>query len=328
MHAATPSNAAHAAASLRDAFTGTTAPDVLDRGSFVDVAGEHNPAWMAYWFSRDRLQAWLSDPRVAEIWAGHPTHSNVGYWRETAIIPRERLEALYTHPPEFTAMAGLSEAFDRQPTVYHEYWGAARDRIPDSRHDPLQPEHREYVAGRWPTRGQRLRVHAPGNVCLIRTAQDWSRAERFKDMYLRDVAPVKDAGVEYLARNPDTGCVTTRNIREEDHDGRTLDRACTVAWFLSLTHLEQWAKSHRTHLAIFDSFLEMVGEHADTPLDLALWHEVSVPPPGEVRGEYVNCHSDCGWLRLGAAAMLYASRSNSRRRSHCAGTGRWRSPPC
>jgi hypothetical protein len=116
------------------------------------------------------------------------------------------------------------------------------------------------------------------------------------------------AGVDYLARTPETGCVNAGNTAEEDHNGRPADRSCTVAVFLSLAHLEAWARSHKTHLAIYGCFFQMLGAHADAPLDVAFWHEVSVPPAGSVRGEYVNCHPDSGLLRLEPA-----------RRSH-----RWR----
>jgi phenylacetaldoxime dehydratase/aldoxime dehydratase len=304
VHARDAGASAAVASAMSTLFVGDNAPDVRDRGAFVDVAGEHNTVWMAYWFDPQRHRSWLDRHDVAEGWASHPDTGEVGVWRETAVIPGPRQETLYSHPPQFAPTSGLSQSFDQQTTPYHDYWGAARDRIADSWRDPLTGQLPGYDAQPWDTRGRRMFVEAPGNLCLIRSAQDWSRAQAFRDVYLRDVAPVKDAGVDYLARTPDTGCITARNIREQDHAGAPLDRSCTIAWFCSLAHLERWSKSHKTHLAIYGSFFQMLGTNPDSPLDVAFWHEVSVPPAGSVHGEYINCHPDCGLLRLGAATAV------------------------
>ena len=40
--------------------------------------------------------------------------------------------------------------------------------------------------------------------------------------------------------------------------GEPLDKTCMAAYFLLLGHLEHWAKTHPSHLAIFDSLMQMV----------------------------------------------------------------------
>ena len=54
-----------------------------------------------------------------------------------------------------------------------------------------------------------------------------------------------------------------------------------MGWFDELRSLEEWAKSHPTHLAIFNSFLAMVGK-LEGRIGLRLWHEVAALPPGGV----------------------------------------------
>lgn len=289
---------------LRRVFSSEAAPDVLDRGEFVDRAGEHNHVLLAYWFDKQRFAAWRESPATLAVWRAHQESGPVGVWRETAVIPRPRLESLYSHPPGFAQTSGITASFDQDVTPYHDYWGAARDRIAESHQDPLDGELTHLnESPSLDARGRRVTVAGPGNLCLIRTAQDWTQSRTFREVYLNDVAPVKDAGVEFLRRTPETGCVEARNISETDLDGRPLDRSCTIGWFISLRHLESWTKSHKTHLAIYGSFFKML-QHSADPLDVAFWHEISVLPRGAVRGEYVNCHRDSGLLRLGAAHQV------------------------
>jgi phenylacetaldoxime dehydratase/aldoxime dehydratase len=186
---------------------------------------------------------------------------------------------------------------DIGPTTTHDYWGAARDRIPVSGVADLDGELFDYHPTIQDTRGKRVRVAAPGNVCLIRTAQDWRRTTGYRRQFAEQVAPLKDAAARYLATQPDTGCLTARQVDEQDLAGAPLGRASTVAWFLSLEHLTTWARSHRNHLELYGKFLHMIAGN-DGPLDIAFWHEVFVVPKGNGSGDYFNCHNRTGFLTL------------------------------
>jgi phenylacetaldoxime dehydratase/aldoxime dehydratase len=135
---------------------------------------------------------------------------------------------------------------------------------------------------------------------MIRSAQDWSSSTTFRTSFLEDVQPVKSAGMDYLNATPESGCIVAREINECDRAGSPLDRASTIAWFASLDHLSAWAKSHKTHLKIYASFFQMVAARPDDLLDVAFWHEVSVP--GHVHAEYINCHPATGFLRVAESA--------------------------
>ncbi|WP_338145735.1 phenylacetaldoxime dehydratase family protein [Streptomyces scabichelini] len=293
-----------AAAALAGLFAGPDRPDVLDRGSFTDTAGAHNVVWLAYWYDPSAYDRWQKSDAVGTAWERLPDDGPVGHWREVCVIPVERNETLHTHHREDYATSGLSQyaAVGLPQTQVHDYWGAARDRIAASATETLKPELPGFVP-RAPggSLGRRVTVEVPGNVTLIRTAQDWSASALYREKYLADVKPVKDRGVDFLAANPDSGCIAARNLVEEAADGTALDRACTVAWFASLDHLMTWCRSHRTHLEIYASFFQMVGG-GEGPLDVAFWHEVSVLPSGSVTAEYVNCHPRTGFLPLPARA--------------------------
>ncbi|MGW3106760.1 phenylacetaldoxime dehydratase family protein [Streptomyces sp. NPDC001100] len=290
------------AAGLAALFTGPDGPDLVDRGSFHDTAGAHNVALLAYWYDPGRHRRWRESDAVRAAWDGLPEQGPVGHWREESVIPVERNETLHTHRREDYTTSGLSQsgALELPETQVHDYWGAARDRIAASASEALEPampafEPRDPAARE--TRGRRVSVDVPGNVALIRTAQDWSASTLYRETYLADVKPVKDRGVDFLAENAGSGCIAARNLTEEAADGTPLDRACTIAWFASLEHLMTWCRSHRTHLDIYASFFRMVGG-GEGPLDVAFWHEVSVLPSGSVTAEYVNCDPRTGFLPL------------------------------
>ena len=295
-------DAVRAAAALAGLFVGPDRPDVLDRGSFTDTAGAHNVVWLAYWYDPVAYGRWQKSATVRGAWEALPDDGPVGHWREECVIPVERNETLHTHQREQYATSGLSQykALELPETQVHDYWGAGRDRIAASATEALEPELAVFAPRtREDSLGRRVTVRVPGNVTLIRTAQDWSTSALYREKYLADVKPVKDRGVDFLAANPDSGCIAARNLAEETPDGAALDRACTIAWFASLDHLLTWCRSHRTHLEIYASFFQMVGG-GEGPLDVAFWHEVSVLPSGSVTAEYVNCHPSTGFLPLPA----------------------------
>lgn len=302
--APTQEEAERGAAGLTALFGEPDGPDVVDRGSFIDTAGSHNVELMAYWYDPRGHRRWRESEPVRSAWDGLPVQGSVGYWREESVIPVERNETLHTHRREDCATSGLSQSavVELPETQVHDYWGAARDRIAASATEKLEPALPVFepeVPKASETRGRRVTVAVPGNVALIRTAQDWSAATLYREKYLADVKPVKDRGVGFLAANPGSGCVAARNLMEESADGTSLDRACTIAWFASLEHLMTWCRSHRTHLDIYASFFQMVGG-GEGPLDVAFWHEVSVLPAGSVVAEYVNCDPRTGFLPLSA----------------------------
>lgn len=275
------------------------APTVLDRGQFVDAYGSAHATVMAYWFDPAAYDRWAAQPDVVSFWDGLSSEGSVGYYRETAVIPRDHIETLYTpHDPHEYDTPGIAQHVVVGPTKVHDYWGSARDRITASEHNELDGELFEYTPTEEETRGRRISVPVQGNVCLIRTAQDWRKSTVFKDDYFANVAAIKDQGVDYLAVNPATGCLGTRKVQEQSLDGQRIDRACTIGWFLSLEHLMTWSRAHRSHLEIYGAFFQMMQGKDGQPMDMSLWHEVSVIPPGRGTAEYVNCHNRTGFLTI------------------------------
>ena len=79
-------------------------------------------------------------------------------------------------------------------------------------------------------------------------------------------------------------------------DGVPIEKTFGMSGWKALQHLERWAESHPTHLAIFGTFMRMVQE-MNFELRLRLYHEVTVARADEQDFEYVNCHPKTGLLR-------------------------------
>jgi heme-degrading monooxygenase HmoA len=271
---------------------GADEPVTIERGREIVSAGRSTQIVFAYWDDVAAYRRWQHSPAVERLFDGGGSPSR---WCETAILPLTHTEAHFGKKSRETGLgrlAGTHHAFC--PMV--GYWGAARDRIPVSADDPLQPgaEVPPAVPGE---EGERSIV-APANLCTIRTSQDWqvASAEHLK-WYQEEVEPVLCAGVEYLDANPrESGCLSVRYIRETDLEGADLDRTCVLAHFRSLEHLERWARDHPTHHSIFEALMKMVRQFGED-LGVSLFHEVSVLPQGHFHARYIGVDRDAGILR-------------------------------
>ncbi len=234
--------------------SGADNPDHLERARLVNT-NDGVTVFLGYW----------TDPESQTRWCRHSQAlRRPGVMLETAIIPSDRWETLHSTPEKTPGVRNLLAA---DITDVHEYWGAARDRIPASAQEDLASETAEPL---------------PGNLCLIRSGQVWAHCgEAERRLYFTDVEPNLAAGIAFLAEHPETGCISSRFLREQTIDGEDLESTSFVGWFRDLKALEDWSKSHPTHLAIFDSFLSMVAD-LGFEIELRLWHEVAAIPAGGV----------------------------------------------
>ncbi len=236
---------------------GEDTPDHTERARVVNTA-EPNTVLLCYWTDPHRHERWRARPDVAAALAAP------GVLTETATIPADRWETLHSTDH---VTPGVRNLLPAALTDVHEYWGAARDRIAASATSELSAEPGE---------------PAPGNLCLIRSGQIWEHCgPREREIYFGEVEPNLTAGIDYLDTHRETGCLSARFLREQTLDGTDLESTSFVGWFDELRSLEDWAKSHPTHLAIFDSFLAMVHE-LEGRIGLRLWHEVAAIPAGGV----------------------------------------------
>ena len=253
-------------AELHAALTdGEDRPDHVERARVVNFTDEGDDAAEAQGDVETVFMAYWVDPAVYDRWRDRcGVLERPGVYCETAIIPADRWETIAgTKRP----LPGVRNLTSVDLTELHDYWGAARDRMAASAEDPFEA-----------AQGSPL----PANLCLIRSGQKWDEClDDERTLYFTDIEPKLRAGIDFLANNPDTGCISSRFLREQTIDGEDLESTSFVGWFEDLASLEAWSRSHSTHLAIFHSFLSTV-QLLGRPPKLRLWHEVSVLPEGGV----------------------------------------------
>ncbi|MEM7283606.1 MAG: phenylacetaldoxime dehydratase family protein [Pseudomonadota bacterium] len=274
-------------------FQGDHAPELAETAQFVDAKGVSNTVGIAYWKNEGYKHWWEN---VQDWWQSKDRlNEGCGYWREVFHVPQENIETLHSTPNSH-GIANLAGELEG-PVEEHAYPGAARDRIPLSGNDEMRgPDaiSRKLTA----TRGEdRVLVKPNKFMCIIRSGQDWGRCEtEERDFYLNEVEPSLRAGMDYLRDNPiESRCLNMRLMQSTDGDGAQLDQTFGLGYALDIYAFEEWAKSHPTHLKIFDQFMghaERFGEN----MALRLWHEVSVITGDDAEFEYIACHDQTGLL--------------------------------
>ena len=272
------------------------APIHVERGKMTDGEGYLNDFYISYWNSKESYEVWRNSSNFGDWWGSEDRlHETFGYWSETMIVPTERFETLFSSETKAGAASMFSEF--RGPIQEHNYWGGMRDRIAISEVNLLKGNETQLTKkSEIDSLGKRIHLKTPKNLAIIRSAQNLSdcKSEELQH-YNKEVYPYLVKGMDFIANNPEeTGCVCSRFSEETTLKGESTKKTFGFAYFLTLEHLETWSHTHPTHLAIFNSFLEMA-QSLEGQIDLKLWHEVSVLPEGQVF-EYINCHPRTGLL--------------------------------
>ncbi|CAO2657798.1 Nn.00g070580.m01.CDS01 [Neocucurbitaria sp. VM-36] len=150
--------------------------------------------------------------------------------------------------------------------------------------------------------GQHLVGTNHANLAHIRSGQFWETCgQQEADSYERRLEPTLRAGLEYLRENgEETGAIGIRYLRNEDLPARIGDdgrkETCGAGFFTNLEDLENWAKTHKSHLKIYRGALTHYKTFGDTRR-FRTWHEVSVIRAGDAHFEYVNCTPSTGVIR-------------------------------
>src|SRR3990172_7990119 len=184
-------------AALRFIRSGADAPDHVECGRFNDLAGLVNHVFVCYWRDPLAYSRFAEGSAFAQWLAGGGLlTSDVGVWVEAFRIPLARFETLFSSQSPAGA-ARLSDHPMTGPVMEHGYWGGMRDRMPASVTGEFSTplEGIPKVTNHAETLGRRLVLAPPENLCLIRSAQDWSSCSgEERRSYLRDVHPVLKRG--------------------------------------------------------------------------------------------------------------------------------------
>ena len=279
------------------AFSGLHAPFSVERGACVDQTGTANHIYICYWRKSAYEQWWALEANSGWWRNGQRLTEGAGFWREVISMPFDRFETL--HSTEGPHGVGVSADGMDGPILEHGYAGGMRDRIPLSDSDDLRgvPDIGTRLQAQVTDDGQRVLVKPPENFCVIRSGQNWGYCSpEQRAWYLTRLHPVLLEGMRFLRDNPrETNCYSLRFVEKKDEAWGATEQTFGLGYATDVHAFEQWAKSHPTHLAIFDGFLQMV-ETFGEDLSLRLWHEVTALPNHGCEFEYIACHSDTGLL--------------------------------
>ncbi|KAK5994635.1 Phenylacetaldoxime dehydratase-like protein [Cladobotryum mycophilum] len=279
--------------------------------SFNFLDGNDAPSskvWVCYWAEEGKYKETLDRLSLAAIFSDLPTdgRTSVGLWCERFSSPLSRLETNYSGLDYLPGLAKLPGVSTEEHSLT-AYWGAARDRIPDSAHDLFEQDEdsvqspAEELSGV----GQHLVGSNYNNIVHIRSGQFWENCALEEcQAYESKLKPKLEAGLHYIWENPYLiGAMGLRYLRNtENGDGMvaegnsTLKETCAAGFFTSLHSLERWAKTHPSHLAIYTGAMK----HAKVwgaERKFRTWHEVSVLKQGEANFEYLNCLPNTGVIR-------------------------------
>lgn len=275
--------------------------------ALIDPAGGDPPGskiWVCYQTSASTSSPATSPipPRDIDIVAlyatlARPARSALGLWKESFVTPVDRLETNYSGTDYLPGLARLSGVH----VVEHDratYWGAARDRIPESAWDlfPRGEERKPGVVTEGDGRGKVLRGTNAANVVHIRSGQWWANCgEEETAAYEGKLEPTLRAGLAYLnAHGGETGCMGIRYLRnDQSQHAAQRKETCGAGFFHNLEDLERWSRTHGSHLKIWRGALAHYKAFPENRR-LRTWHEVSVIREGEARWEYVNCERKTG----------------------------------
>lgn len=288
---------------IEDWINSDTGPSAFE--SFTQIEGHDAPnttSWVCYWTDRAKYQRSLQTLSLPSIYTELSTsaRSSVGLWVESFSTAASRLETNYSGLDYLPGLARIPDTTVKEHDLA-TYWGAARDRIPDSAHDLFSTTASEPTGLPTTPRGigQRLIGTNRENMVHIRSGQFWEKCNAEEtEAYETKLEPTLRAGLQYLCTNPvESGAMGIRylrNITSPHESGQEVRKeTCGAGFFRNLSDLEKWAKGHKSHLAIYTGALKHYKMFPENRM-MRTWHEVSVLREGEARFEYVNCVAGTG----------------------------------
>lgn len=278
-------------------FAAKNGPVHYDFARFFDPQGAPTLLAVAYWTAPDEYEAWANSDPIASWWVDPAKlNENLGYFWEAFRVTKDHSETITFK--EYIRGLSACPKHNIYPMGESGYWGSARDRIPASAFDKLEIASIDPIAyaEREDTLGRLINVAVPENTCIIRSGVSWANCGKEQlTSYNSNIKPKLDFGMDYLRNNPiETGCLALRQVEVIDADGKVASEGYSAGVFQSLAHLEKWAHSHPSHLAIYTRAMAEREKYKDA-LELRTYHEIYVINRA-ADFQYLNCHGKTGLL--------------------------------
>lgn len=274
---------------------GDAAPVYVDHARFTDPQGYVNHIAALYWFDDGDYDLWRDAPALKQWLDRLRVNPSLGVWWEPVAVNAARMETITFK--EFRRGFSGCPVSGLETTECSGYWGAARDRIPSAAYDLFEPSVSASMPAPVPSQPEYRKVQPPVNMAVIRSGVSWEKCEgeQLQD-YQERIKPKLDAGMSYLREHPqETGCYSLRQVENIDDRGAKLAEGYSLGAFVSMGHLESWAKDHPSHLAIYTRAMAARRKYQDR-LQLRTYNEIFIIDERNPPFEYFNCHPHTGLL--------------------------------
>ncbi|EFQ89432.1 hypothetical protein CFE70_005125 [Pyrenophora teres f. teres 0-1] len=277
-------------------------PSFWEVASVLDKKGAYNIAVVAYWPSTDLHRDWQEKAGFNAWWQSSDREKDGHGWFQEVLSPTvDRFETVFSNSEHPEGAANMQEKISGEMEE-HAYWGSMRDRLAAAQDDELKGTkwvdsgNGSYANG---SSSKRIRVAGKQNLCVIRSGQDWSDTlPKERKLYLETIHPVLVKGMDFLRdEGRQTGCYAMNlwDVVDSKLHQVNQDRTFGLGYFDSLASLEDWSKSHQTHVNIFCGFL-MYAKKLNNVLSLRLFHEIYVLEQDQQFFEYIGCHEESGMV--------------------------------
>ncbi|MCF9047413.1 phenylacetaldoxime dehydratase family protein [Acinetobacter nectaris] len=262
----------------------------------MDKQKYHHLVITAYWSDAKEFQQWWFSSGFNIWWESEERELDLyGYFLEVYHPTTSEFETIFSNPNTPEGIAHLASTMSDE-IQEHAYYGSMRDCIPKAQKSDLIGEN-DYL-NHTSIYEKRIKIIGKKNLCIIRSGQDWEEtAGKERKLYLDEVEPILRQGMSFLeSYGLEEGCLNCRYMSVLDKKtGEPLNKTFGLAYFIDLKHLEDWAKSHPTHVKIFGSFMKYVQE-MQFKINLKLFHEVMSLPQKSQYFEYIQCYAKTGLL--------------------------------
>ncbi|EAW11768.1 phenylacetaldoxime dehydratase family protein [Aspergillus clavatus NRRL 1] len=271
---------------------------------FEVLDGDDTPGstvWACYWDDAAKYEASLQRLNLVAPFEqlDSTNRQSIGLWCERFTTRLSRLETNYSGSDYLPGLARLPGVSCLEHTLA-TYWGSARDRIPDSATELFEREEVDDHALKARSSPVSLKHYVvgtnPENIVHIRSGQFWANCNDDETKaYKETLEPALRAGLKYLWEHPvQTGASGLRYLANRPGPAQSANTAqdsretCVAGFFRTLSDLENWAKSHPSHLAIYTGAVRHAKKFGEQSWFRA-WHEIAILKRGEAQFEYVNC---------------------------------------
>ncbi|TEY81525.1 hypothetical protein BOTCAL_0033g00060 [Botryotinia calthae] len=298
----------------------------------------HSPkstTFIAYWLSSSSYQSFQASSPVQEFWNSLPP--DAGVWREVMTVPKSRF-MFASSQPVASAMGTLLPLKQSSDEGYWGVYRHRLSETPDSHTDPKDTFTSVYITPTKAkpndtrktieipnTRSSKINLgrvtisSPPDNLVFVREGQRQPNVPPAEtEAWLKKINPHAQSWISHLdtERNKNGVVAFTTHISHENptpeilnekFDGKAdleLDTEAIaetnqLAYFLDLSHFEQAGRSHKGHVELRKTVMNLYGPGGQLEKGKSvLFVELCVLKSGDLDAEYIGCAEGTGLMYL------------------------------